>query len=157
MKLLPELAHQRLLNRLDGGENLTVLHEEIYRLLVLLLPKDWRRQPVWQAHLPGKPPLQLQIRACFTYTDEIALSYMIAEKEEPVVVRLYHDAKVAELHHYNAIGYSLRRLGPVVSSQLQAGTRRAQNAFLLKWLDFLLNTGYQHATWSAADASGCGR
>ena len=150
MKLLADLAHQRLANRVDGGENLTPLHEELYRQLALLLPQDWQEHSLLESRLPGKPPLRVQVLEHFPYTDEIALSYAKpgqAEEGEVMVVRLYHDAQVAELHHCNAVGYFLRRLGPAVSAELQAGTRRSQNAFLLKWLDFLLDAGYQHRPW----------
>lgn len=150
MKLLADLARQRLANRFDCGGNLTAMHEELYRQLNLLLPPDWQSHRLLESRLPGKPPLRLHVLERFSYTDEIALSYVESgrpEEGEVIVVRLYHDAKVAELHHCNTVGYFLRRLGPAVSAELQAGTRRSQNAFLLKWLDFLLDCGYQHRPW----------
>jgi uncharacterized protein YqiB (DUF1249 family) len=154
MKLLPDLARQRLYNRLNGEENLTALHEELYRQLQLLLPAGWQHHQRLESRLPGKPVLRLEVRERFAYTDEIALSYAGSAGEgELMVVRLYHDAKVAELHHCNTVGWFLRRLGPAVSIELQAGTRSSQNVFLVKWLDFLLDSGYQHRPWCVLDAT----
>lgn len=148
MQLLPELARQRLNDRFAGGENLTAVHEELYRQLMLLLPTGWQQQRLLESRLPGKPPLRMQVLQRFAYTDEIGLSYgAVSEDGDQLVVRLYHDARVAELHHCNALGYFLRRLGPSVSAELQAGNRQANNTFLLRWLDFLLATGYQHRPW----------
>ena len=147
MQLSTDLVRQRWTNQLAGGNNLTPVHEDIYRLLALLLPAGWREQSLLEACVPGKPPLRLQLREQFTYTDEIALFYATGQNEDIMVARMYHDARVAELHHCNFAGYFLRRLGPAVSAGLQAGNRRSQNEFFRKWLVFLLDAGYQHRPW----------
>ncbi len=151
MRLNKELASKRI-NGLIRGENLTLLHEENHRLLKMLLPDSLRSGEEKVSCVPKKPRLSMRVDKVFPYTTELSLSYRFdAHPSDTLVLRIYWDARVAELLYSSEFERQIRRHGPYICTTTQAGLRISQNRFLQKWLVYLLDNGYRGCAWRAVD------
>ena len=140
------LTHRQYVRR--HNISLMQLHEYNHRMLEMLLPKDLPRASVIQSTVVDKPALQITYREHFKYTTELAMCMLFDEAvSDALVIRIYHDAQLAELVYSNEFENQYRQLGGQVDLRNQASLRYSQNCFLNKWLIYLLEQGYQQNQW----------
>ncbi len=140
------LTHRQYVRR--HNISLMQLHEYNHRLLKALLPQMSETFNVYQSSLTARPTLQVTIRERFKFTTEISMCMLFDEAvSDALVIRIYHDAQLAELVYSNEFEKQFRQLGGQVDIQNQADLRYSQNCFLNKWLIYLLESGYQVDAW----------
>lgn len=135
------IEHRQL--ALKNKVSITALHEYNYLLLNQLFSEwtDDSKIHHWQPK--NKSKLQLRVRENFKYTTEFSMTMLFSDAtSDPMVVRIYHDAQLAELVYSNEFERQYRQLGGLADSDHQAELRFSQNCFLNKWLIFLLQNGY---------------
>jgi uncharacterized protein len=99
------------------------------------------------SHVPGGLSLHLDVIERFRYTSELSLTYhffrnagMVAEPD--VRIRVYHDARLAEVlsaHLRHRLGFNI---GDDVNSRTYLRYRWHVNRFLYKWLSYCLHQGH---------------
>ncbi len=142
------LTHRQYVRR--HNISLMQLHEFNHRLLLALLPQSSEQHNIYHSSLSNKPTLQVTIRERFKFTTEISMCMIFDEVvSDALVIRIYHDAALAELVYSNEFEKQYRQLGGKVDIQNQANLRYSQNCFLNKWLIYLLESGYEESLWKA--------
>ncbi|WP_154224754.1 DUF1249 domain-containing protein [Marinicella rhabdoformis] len=135
------LEHRQL--ALKNKVSITVLHEYNYLLLNQLFSEWTGTTKVHHWQPKNKAKLQLRVRENFKYTTEFSMAMLFSDAtSDPMVVRIYHDAQLAELVYSNEFERQYRQLGGLADTDHQAELRFSQNCFLNKWLIFLLQNGY---------------
>ncbi len=130
--------------------SLTQLHEFNHKLLLALLPSDLQKA-TYHSTVRNKPRLQVKVREQFKFTTEIAMCMLFDDAvSDALVIRIYHDARLAELVYSNEFEKQYRQLGGRVDSKNQADLRYSQNCFLNKWLIYLLENQFSSTEWQAA-------
>lgn len=130
--------------------SLTQLHEFNHKLLRALLPSDLQ-QTTYHSTVSNKPLLQVKVREQFKFTTEIAMCMVFDDAvSDALVIRIYHDAQLAELVYSNEFEKQYRQLGGLVDSKNQADLRYSQNCFLNKWLIYLLENQFSRTEWQPA-------
>ena len=128
--------------------SLTQLHEFNHQLIKRLLPDNLTQKVALCAKPNNKPTLQIKIREQFKFTTELSMCMIFADSvSDALVIRVYHDAQLAELVYSNEFEKQYRELGGRVDVRNQASLRYSQNCFLNKWLIYLLENGYQQNQW----------
>jgi len=142
------LSHRQYVKR--HNISLSQLHDFNYELIQKLLPNLSTVQSVLQSDLVGKPVLQVNIREKFKFTTEISMCMIFKDAvSDALVIRIYHDAQLAELVYSNEFEKQYRQMGGRVDINNQANLRYSQNCFLNKWLLFLIQSGFNQQTWEA--------
>ncbi len=144
------LTHRQYISR----HNITLmqLHEFNHKLLCQLLPDETPEAMVFHSDVPDKPVLQITIRERFKYTTEIAMCMLFDDAVSDVlVIRIYHDAQLAELVYSNEFEKQYRQMGGKLEMQNQASLRYSQNCFFNKWLIYLLQSGFNKRSWHKHD------
>jgi len=127
-------------------------HEDNFYLLQLLIPHQLEKNQTLICELKNKPKLILLVKDCFKYTVEFELKYQFKNSvSESVVIRNYLDAKVAELMYCTDFQRFIRLMGPKISPHVHFKTRMSLNRFLDKWLNYLLQNGYNASAWKSLD------
>lgn len=101
--------------------------------------------------------VRLDIIERHPYTLEIRLTYALrdpvtGEPDPSAFVRMYRDARQAEVTHCYVGRHWQDVLGLRPSSRAMLSHRLRMNAFLNKWLDYLADQGHSVATLNVADA-----
>jgi len=127
----------------------SIQHEDNYQLLNLLVPEQIFGDHIYQSTLIKKPKLSLTVINKFKYTTELAFKYSFEfGNSEEIIVKLYHDAKVAEIVYCTDLQQFIRLLGPKICPKVHSETRSSLNIFLNKWLSFLLQNNYNKLNWN---------
>jgi uncharacterized protein len=134
-KLFRELGRQRRL------ASLMSLYERNYQLLQRIIPEPRMLSGALESHSPRDETLHLEVVEHTRYTSLLRLTYLIPVADGPsavpnLKVRLYHDAKVAEVLDYR--GMTASHPGP--DSLL---SRWTENLMLEKWLEFIDQNGHE--------------
>lgn len=144
------LTHRQFVRR--HNISLTQLHEFNHKLLHSLLPDFNQHLHVYHSTLENKPTLQVKVRERFKFTTEISMCMLFDDAvSDALVIRLYHDAQLAELVYSNEFEKQYRQLGGKVDSKNQANLRYSQNCFLNKWLIYLLQSGFTLDSWQCVN------
>ncbi|MCF6300965.1 MAG: DUF1249 domain-containing protein [Proteobacteria bacterium] len=147
MLLNSKLTLQRLRAKTSKA-SMTILHEDNFNMLTLLLPVDLQKTSCFTSCASNKPELRLRIVELFPYTTEFELKYHFEKMHsDSMVIRIYWDAKVAELLYSSEFEKRIRMLGPRIDIGTHAEIRCRQNIFLNKWLVFLIDNGYDANKW----------
>jgi uncharacterized protein YqiB (DUF1249 family) len=126
----------------------TIQHEDNYLLLKHLIPTHLQENQQFKSTTVNKPELMLKVIQKYKYTVELELKYLFKfGHSENIIIRLYQDAKVAEIMHCTDLQKFIRLLGPKISPKVHVETRSALNVFLNKWLNFLMKNNYSHQNW----------
>lgn len=127
------------------------LYEQNYQRLMRLVP-EWP-VPFEEAvsHAPGDRNLYLEVRERTKYTTTLHLTYRFNESGRQVCdpdmeVRLFHDARLAEVLACGMHPRSLNFGEFDFESSSAVEARWARNLFLNKWLDYLLTHGHGFVT-----------
>lgn len=150
------IARQQSRLELEGPNfaGLMTMFDANFKRLGWLCPM---KDHAWRSRADGSPDLFLQIIERHAYTTELRLTYFFPEgqgaKADPdAVLRVYHDARQAEIISCRP-GRSFRRLhGPWVPSPDELQRRWNLNRFLAKWLDYLLARGHALDTFRPVNA-----
>lgn len=141
------LTHRQYVRR--HNISLMQLHEFNHKLLCSLLPAMSEEVNVYQSTLANKPTLQVTVRERFKFTTELSMCMLFDEAvSDALVIRIYHDAQLAELIYSNEFEKQYRQMGGKVDSKNQANLRYSQNCFLNKWLIYLLENHFNSSTWN---------
>ena len=126
----------------------SIQHEDNFQLFSLLLPTQLFNGNTYQSSLTNKPKLFLEVINKYKYTSELVFKYSFDfGNSEEIVVKLYHDAKVAEIVYCTDLQQFIRLLGPKICPKIHSETRGSLNTFLNKWLCFLLQNNYNKNNW----------
>jgi uncharacterized protein YqiB (DUF1249 family) len=154
MELLTrQLAHDIAAARTFGG--LMDIYEQNYIRLRRLIP-DLRKIGVTAVStVPGRMDLHYECLQCSKYTTVFRLTYKFETYEPNLEIRVYHDARVAEVLASNVRmddAYWKEQLKG--SSLFRTDVRNLQskwrlNRFLQKWLQYCLQQGYKFVPHSS--------
>jgi uncharacterized protein YqiB (DUF1249 family) len=126
----------------------TIQHEDNHHLLGLLLPKKMIESYSYTSSLVGKPQLVIKVINRYKYTLELEFSYLFDfGKSEKILIKLYQDAKVAEIVYCTDVQQFIRLMGPKICPKIHKETRSVLNIFLNKWLNYLLQNNYSTNQW----------
>lgn len=146
------LSHRQYVRK--HNISLMQLHEYNHHLLNALLPKQKNPSPLYHSTSSQVPLLQIKYRERFKFTTEIAMCMIFDDAvSDALVIRIYHDAQLAELIYSNEFEKQFREMGGRVDANNQASLRYSQNCFLNKWLIYLLEKGYCQNDWQAVSES----
>lgn len=119
------------------------------RLLRLLGPTHMREMPAEVVSaVPDDLDLHLIVLERSPYTTTFRLTYFFDDSSESdadpdLVVRVYHDARMAEVLHCRRIHHHHRLLGRFMTNAHNELARRWQRNILLnKWLEYCLERGH---------------
>jgi uncharacterized protein len=144
------------------------LYEENYQLLSQLLGSLRDYSSAQLSHVPGKPPLWLEIIEQQPYTSIVRLthSFNVApgsqisaqtgahtlELDPNAFVRVYHDSKQAEVTHCY-VGAHVKRLFSLDVPLHEVNQKRVRmTVFFNKWLRYLLESGHCASSFAPVDA-----
>lgn len=133
------------LNRLQN------LQTEIYRQLQLLMPDQVALYDSFQSQVSGSPLLRMDILERHPYTHFIRLTYEFKKNEDREIapdahIRIYNDARLAEVTAFNPEQGFTRKAHPGYPPQQLFRRCWRQNQALDKWLSYLLHQGHSVIT-----------
>lgn len=137
-------------NPLDVGRRRTFaglmeLYENNYIYMRRLLPEPDRNSDRVVSRVAGTPDLHLAVLERHPYTTSVLLTYCFPRDPEAEVtpdlrVRIYHDARVAEVMPESRMeGFRRHRPGPSIGTM---AWRWEVNRFLNRWLRYCLGEGH---------------
>lgn len=123
------------------------LYERNYRRLACLAPGLDRIGDHRVSRIPGVLDLHLGVLERHKYTVEILITYRFQDREavilEPdMLVRVYHDARVAEAKSRDRGAWRLRSPCQRRAVPTELEWKWALNAFLHRWLGYCLRQGH---------------
>jgi uncharacterized protein YqiB (DUF1249 family) len=132
------------------------LQTEIFRQLQLLIPDQVAHYDSFQSRVPGSPLLRMDILERHPYTHFLRLTYEFKKNEEKEIapdahIRLYNDARLAEVTSFNPAQGFTRKAHPSYPSQQLFQLCWRQNQALDKWLSYLLHQGHSITTMQPTD------
>lgn len=140
---------------------LMALYEANYVRLKRLVPDLAGRRAGGRSSAADQMDLHLRILESATYTSTLELTYYFTghrgtDGEAPVpepklVIRVYHDARLAEATYCQDLDPGPRNRLPFEGRSTCAGEKLVINQFLEKWLIYALKLGHQ---FEAVDAGG---
>lgn len=143
----PDISHHSYINK----QCVSIQHEDNFHLLSLLVPNKLFDGCCYQSSIANKPKLYLEVVNKYKYTTELVFKYSFDfGHSEEIVVKLYHDAQVAEIVYCTDLQQFIRLLGPKICPKIHSETRGSLNTFLNKWLCFLLQNNYNKTNWCLA-------
>ncbi len=149
-------------------KRLQEMQAEIFRRLLLMLPDDIAYFDSFKSKVPGSPLLRMDVLERHPYTHYLRLTYQFegeqsvnartsgagqsdepesGEQAQPVIspdayIRMYYDAKLAEVTSFNPEQGFTRLAHPRYPSQQIFQRNWRQNLALDKWLSYLLHQGH---------------
>jgi uncharacterized protein YqiB (DUF1249 family) len=129
--------------------------EEIYRQLQLLIPDEAAQDDRFRSEVEGSPILRLEILERHPYTHFIRLTYDFCRDDRERLVpdahiRLYQDARMAEVTAFNADQAFKRSAHPWYPSGPLMQRAWRENLALDKWLGYLIQQGHSFETMRLA-------
>lgn len=137
-------------------KRLQEMQAEIFRQLLLLVPEGISYYDSFKSHIPGSPLLRMDILERHPYTYFLRLTYQFEENEQKEIapdahIRMYHDARLAEVTSFNP-DQGFNRLAHPWYPQYQLFQRTwRQNLALDKWLGYVLHQGHSVTTMQPAN------
>jgi len=129
------------------------IYEQNYRLLLRLVPNlDDVEEGDISSGQEDAMSLHLSVLERNSYTVTVHLTYLIPKegggfKATPdLQIRLYHDAKVAEVYLYNKHGQVDAQQFGISVGDSEITSRCKINAFLEKWLAYCVSCGHQFSS-----------
>mgnify|MGYP001102317774 CR=1 FL=1 len=132
-------------------KRLQELQTEIFRQLQILMPGDYALYDSFQSQVPGSPLLKMDVLERHPYTHFLRLTYQFEKDEQHEIapdahIRLYNDARMAEVTSFNADQGFNRSIHPWYPGQPLLQRSWHQNRALDKWLGYLLHQGHNVKT-----------
>lgn len=137
-------------------KRLQQVQEEIFRQMQLLIPDAVAREDAFQSRVSGSPLLHLEVLERHPYTHFMRLTYLFEGEERERVapdahIRLYADARMAEVTAFNALQGFKRTAHPWYPNRPLIQRLWRENMALDKWLGYLLQQGHSFETMRPAD------
>lgn len=128
-------------------ERLQHLQTEIYRQLQLLIPDKMAHYDSFQSKVHGSPLLRMDILERHPYTYFVRLTYEFEGDDQKEIapdahIRIYNDARLAEVTSYNPDQGFTRSANPYFPHMQLFQRSWRQNQALDKWLSYLLHQGH---------------
>ncbi len=144
-------AQRNGINQRPKIGKLMAIQEEIYRQLYLLLPDSISHYDVLESRVNGSPPLILHLLERHPYTTFLRLTYAFTGSGSSCFspnahIRLYHDAKLAEVTSFSNQQGIRRFASPFIPARNAMLRAWRQNRALEKWLDYVLHQGHHTET-----------
>ncbi len=128
----------------------TLIHESNFQLFQLLLPEKFIEQYAFHSTVENKPQLIINVLNRYKFTSELSFHYAFEfGVSEEIVMKIYYDAQLAEIVYCTDLQKFKRLLGPKICPKVHKQTRSMLNAFLNRWLLYLLKNGYKKECWQA--------
>ena len=120
---------------------------EIFRQLLLLIPEGVSYYDSFQSRVAGSPLLRMDILERHPYTYFLRLTYQFKNDEQREIapdahIRMYHDARLAEVTSFNPDQGFTRLAHPWYPQQQLLQRTWRQNLTLDKWLGYILHQGH---------------
>lgn len=131
------------------------VQSEIYRQLQLLIPDEITQYDSFQSRVHGSPLLKMDILERHPYTQFLRLTYQFNHDDKHEIapdahIRMYNDARLAEVTAFNHDQAFTRSAGPYYPQQQLFQRCWKQNQALDKWLSYLLHQGHSLTTMQPA-------
>ena len=99
----------------------------------------------------------LEVTEHHRYTVDLILTYCLRDAKTGGLVpsaniRMYRDARMAEVRHYHSDLRLERAIGPLPPARTIFERRVRQSSFLNRWLEYLAEQGHSMGTLETADA-----
>ena len=135
------------------------MHGENYHRLVRLFAPQRLAAGYYFSSVDDHLDVRLQVIEHHAYTIDIELTYCIRDSETGGLVpsariRMYRDARVAEVLHYHADHRLERALGELPPARTVFERRVRKSSFLNRWLEYLAEQGHSIGTLEKAPAVG---
>ncbi len=136
------------------------MQAEIYRQLLLLIPDQVAHYDSFKSRVSGSPLLRMDILERHAYTQFLRLTYHFENSEEKeghceispdAHIRLYRDARLAEVTSFNPQQGCTRLAHPAFPQQQLFQRSWRQNLALDKWLGYLIHQGHNVITMRPAN------
>lgn len=136
-------------------KRLQEMQAEIYRQLLLLIPDQIAFYSSFQSRVPGSPLLRMDILERHPYTHFLRLTYQFDQQRQREVapdahIRVYLDARLAEVTSFDAAQGFKRMAHPCFPQQQMLQRSWRQNLVLDKWLAYLIHQGHSVVTMQPA-------
>ena len=123
------------------------MQAEIFRQLLLLIPERVSYYDSFQSRVAGSPLLRMDILERHPYTHFLRLTYQFEENQQREIapdahIRMYHDARLAEVTSFNPEQGFKRSSNPWYPQHQLFQRIWRQNLALDKWLGYLLHQGH---------------
>ncbi len=130
-----------------GEDDLAVIQAKLYHHLAILLPAEIHADTNYRSVTARGPVLFLKVLERHKYTDFLRLTHrFVASGSSDLApnahIRMYHDAKLAEVTAFDGLQGIRRYSGPWLPAQHVLYKNLKQNRALLKWLDHLHELGH---------------
>jgi len=131
------------------------LQTEIFRQLQLLIPDQVAHYDAFQSQVYGSPLLRMDILERHPYTHFLRLTYQFEADEQREIapdahIRIYNDARLAEVTSFNHEQGFKRMASPWYPQQQLFQRNWRQNKALDKWLGHLLQQGHNVSSMQPA-------
>lgn len=131
------------------------VQEEIFRQLQLLIPEQIIHYDSFASKVKGSPMLRMDILERHPYTCFLRLTYSFESGDEPELapdahIRMYQDARLAEVTSFNPDQGCRRTAHPAYPHRQLFQKNWRQNLALDKWLGYLLQQGHSLETMRIA-------
>ena len=131
------------------------LQTEIFRQLQLLIPDQVAYYDSFQSRVSGSPLLRMDILERHPYTHFMRLTYEFEKNEHREIapdahIRIYNDARLAEVTSYNPDQGFKRLAHPDYPSRPLFQRSWLQNQALDRWLNYLLHQGHSISSMQPA-------
>jgi uncharacterized protein len=149
-------VHRRALPHMSRFAWLMGLYGENFQRLSRMFQPQSLSAGIYVSRIPGGLDLMVEVLEQHPYTVELRLSYRMhdavtGQPDPSAYVRLYRDARQAEVTHCYIGRHWQDVLGLRPSVQAMLGHRLRMNSFLNKWLDYLDGQGHSPHTLSAIE------
>ena len=153
---MPAVAHRCALPRMTRFAWLMETYGENFQRLSRMFQPQALPAGRYESRLPGALDLVVDVLAQHPYTVEMRLSYRMrdaatGQPDPSAYVRLYRDARQAEVTHSYVGRHWQDVLGLRPSVQAMVGHRLRMNSFLHQWLEYLDAQGHGPHTLAAID------
>lgn len=130
-----------------SADDLPLIQARLYQHLAILLPQAIQASTSYRSLTGRGPALFLKVLERHKYTDFLRLTHRFVAVNETdlapnAYIRMYHDAKLAEVTAFNGLQGIQRYAGPWLPAQHVLYKNIKQNRALLKWLDHLHELGH---------------
>ncbi|MGB0134286.1 DUF1249 domain-containing protein [Dokdonella sp.] len=135
------------------------MHGENYHRLVRLFAPQRLPAGSYFSSVDDHLDVRLQVIEHHPYTIDIELTYCLHDPESggfvpSARIRMYRDARVAEVLHYHADQRLERALGPLPPARTVFERRVRKSSFLNRWLEYLAEQGHSIGTLQQAPTVG---
>ncbi|MEZ5462315.1 DUF1249 domain-containing protein [Dokdonella sp.] len=137
------------------------MHGENYHRLDRLFAPQRLATGYYFSSVDDHLDVRLQVIEHHAYTIDIEMTYCIRDPESGGLVpsariRMYRDARVAEVLHYHSDQRLERALGPLPPARTVFERRVRKSSFLNRWLEYLAEQGHSIGTLEQAPSVATG-